>query len=443
MLAASQDDEIAAVLKLLEDENPRTAAVAGEALAWITGGDGPAVITQDRIQTFCWLDLPARWPMSCEEKREVTAALGRALRLLELPRYAAICASTLTAEIMATYELDGERGVAAFRQAAADSGIAPPGLPEVGWSDDMGPVEASVWASASQMLEQAVIRGELVPGARGWRNHQQELTRVYLHSGQAILRGQTRAQVIFTERAVSWVSLRRSETRFQVMATLAGKLLRPAQLPPGTADPLPPLMWLLGQFGEGVKLTRAGNLSRAFVQRSAERFGWLGDDPPRAESAVHHLHMVRCFVERLRLVERAGGTMTLTGIGRELLSQPGQLCRVVAAGLLLGHGFPVYAGELFLALLLTCGPASSTELTDVVVQAAREEGFRDGLDRPVSESYAMWAIWQTSDLCQAVGMLDGNGYPRYSLTPAGAMVALEALRAVAIGPRDFRPGEAA
>ncbi|HEY5987729.1 MAG TPA: hypothetical protein VIV12_15340 [Streptosporangiaceae bacterium] len=44
--------------------------------------------------------------------------------------------------------------------------------------------------------------------------------------------------------------------------------------------------------------------------------------------------------------------LTLTAKGRRLLAYPGQLWRVTAAGLLSGNDFSVFAGELFLALLL-------------------------------------------------------------------------------------------
>jgi len=45
------------------------------------------------------------------------------------------------------------------------------------------------------------------------------------------LLGQTLAQVVLSERAETWVNLRRSETRHRIVAAIANRLLHPAELP--------------------------------------------------------------------------------------------------------------------------------------------------------------------------------------------------------------------
>jgi hypothetical protein len=46
--------------------------------------------------------------------------------------------------------------------------------------------------------------------------------------------------VILTERAETWINLRRGETRRRILAAIANRLLHPAGLPAETAaDPLP------------------------------------------------------------------------------------------------------------------------------------------------------------------------------------------------------------
>jgi hypothetical protein len=99
--------------------------------------------------------------------------------------------------------------------------------------------------------------------------------RAHLNIPQTGLLGQTLAQVILTERAETWVNLRRSETRRRIIAAIAHRLLHPAELPSATTtDPLPRLRWLLDQPNAGIALTQTGSLSQKFVQQSADRFGW-------------------------------------------------------------------------------------------------------------------------------------------------------------------------
>src|SRR2546423_9649500 len=92
---------------------------------------GSGALTQDRVQQFLWYELPLKWMTPLDDKLEVTAALARALDLLHLPRYAAICRSEDTGRILGMYEQDAGKGLAAFHQANAHSGIHPPDLPEL------------------------------------------------------------------------------------------------------------------------------------------------------------------------------------------------------------------------------------------------------------------------------------------------------------------------
>ena len=95
---------------------------ARAALEWIAGEPGRAFITQERIQGFCWYELPVKWFAGPGEKLRVVSALAGALDLLRLPRYAVICRSGATREILNAYEVGTAHGKAAFRRAAA-SGI--------------------------------------------------------------------------------------------------------------------------------------------------------------------------------------------------------------------------------------------------------------------------------------------------------------------------------
>jgi hypothetical protein len=439
-MAEAEDQEIAAALAGLAAQDAEAADDAGAALEWIAGDQGLRPVTQERIQTFCWYELPVKWLTSLDHKVRVTRALARALDLLGLPRYAVICRSDTTREILNAYETSIEKGKAAFRHAAAASGIQPPDLPEFEWGAAMGLQEALAWSSTAEFLELAVVGGDLVPGARGWRARQQELVRRHLSIPRVDQIGQTLAQLILTERAETWVNMRRSDTRRQILAAIANRLLHPAQLPTEAAgDPLPRLSWLLRELGGGITLTQTGNLSQRFVQQSAARFGWDFARPPRTEDDLHELHQLRRLAQRLRLARRAARTLTLTVTGRRLAADPERLWRAIAAGLLDGNNFSVFAGELLLAMLLGTGPVPSANIKATVGQAAAEEGFLERrTGEPPGEQDISWAIHDTIDPWRALGLLTpGGGWAdrNYELTGIGQATALEALRARATGPR--------
>jgi len=439
-MAEDEDPEVAAVLAKLAGQDAAATEDARAALEWIAGNQGPTLITQQRIQNFCWYDLPVKWLVDLDDKLRVVAALAQALDLLQLPRYAAICRSGTTREVLGAYETSIAHGKAAFRRAATASGVMPPDLPDFQWGPAMGWEEASAWSSTAEFLEVAVASGELVPGRRGWRARQQELVRAHLNVAQAGLLGQTLAQVILTERAQTWVNARRSETRRRLLAAIANRLLHPAELPAATAaDPLPPLRWLLDQLDGGIALTQTGNLNRKFVQDSADRFGWDFSRPPRTEDELFDLYQLRHFAQDLGLARRSGRELALTAKGRRLLADPGSLWHATAAGLLGDNGYFVYAGELFLALLLDADSVPDREITATVGQAAAEEGFRETRTfEPPDEHDISRAIHETSNLCRALGLLASGGDWRdhsYGLTDTGKATALAALRDRATGPR--------
>jgi hypothetical protein len=434
------EDEFAPALAKLAAQDAAAAEDAGTALEWIAGDQGLALLTQQRVQNFCWYDLPVKWLVDLDEKLRVVEALAQAMDLLQLPRYAAICRSGTTREVLNAYETSIAHGKAAFRRAAAASGIMPPDLPDFQWASAMGLKEASAWSSTAEFLEVAVASGDLAPRRRGWKARQQELVRAHLNVPQAGLRGKTLAQVILTERTETWISARRSEIRRRILAQIASRLLHPAELPAATAaDPLPPLRWLLDQLDGGIALTQTGNLNRKFVQENADRFGWDFSRPPRTEDDLFDLYQLRNFAQDLGLARRSGRNLTLTARGRRLLADPDSLWRAAAAGLLGDNGFFVYAGELFLALLLDADSMPDRQINATVGQAVAEEGFRETRSyEPPDEHDISRAVHETSNLCRALGLLAVGGDWRdrsYGLTGTGQSTALEALRARATGPR--------
>ena len=188
--------------------------------------------------------------------------------------------------------------------------------------------------------------------------------------------------------------------KLRVVAALAGaldllQLLQPAGLPAATAaGPLAPLRWL------------------------------------------------RHFAQDLGLARRPGRKLTLTARGRRLLAGPGSLWRTVAAGLPGGNHFTVFAGELFLALLLAADSVPGTQIKATVGQAVAEEGFRVSRTGELPDEHHIgWAVHETSNLCRALGLLAAGGDWRdrsYGLTGTGQATALVALRARATGREPSR-----
>jgi hypothetical protein len=433
--------EIAAALEKLAQDDAAAAIAAEPALRWLAGAVGLGALTQERVQSFCWYQLPMKWGASFAEQLRVARGLAQALSLLQLPRYAAICRSEVTREVLKAYEISSERGKAACRRAFAASGVEPPDLPDFEWGPVRGVQEMWAWSSVAEFLEVAIASGELAPGVRGWKTRQQDLVRAHLNRPQPDLLGQTFAHAILTERAESWVNLRDSKTRRKLMAAVANRLLHPARLPEGTTEPLPRLRLLFDALDGGIGLTERGNLNRKFVQLMAGPFGWDFERPPQSEESFYDLHLVRELIERrLVLARRSGDKLTLTTKGRRLAADPEELWRSVSAGLLAERDeFTLYAGELFLAILLTAESIRYAEILETIQRAAAEEGFRDSrTDEPPDEGEVIWVVHDTLNLFRALGLLVERGEwgsRTYGLTEIGKATALTALRSRATGPR--------
>lgn len=280
---AQDDPLIVEALTKLEGEDVEAAQDAEAALNSLTWGEGVSVITQERLQHFLWYGLPMKWMADTDHHRRIVAALARAFDFLDLAQYAALCRSDTTAHVLDAYERSDAEGKKAFRKADAASGIRPPDIDELEWGSVMGMEESTALSSAAGMLELAVASGGLVPGSRGWKQRQQELTRAHLTVARIGLAGRTLLDAIRDERLQTWLEGRRSPTRRRILEPLAEAARAPAEAADGVADAVPRLRWLLGELAEGQPLTQTGNLNRAFVQAAAARFGWDFRNPSQTE----------------------------------------------------------------------------------------------------------------------------------------------------------------
>src|SRR5690606_29191901 len=136
-------------LAALEVEEPQLARRAEGALNGLIWGEGLETISQLDLQRMLWYQLPCKWLVDLDEHLAVADALGRLLRLLELPRYAELCHSQETEAILRAYDRSHREGLRAFSAAEQRSGVVPPDLPAgrdgpaFAWGTLMGVDEAS------------------------------------------------------------------------------------------------------------------------------------------------------------------------------------------------------------------------------------------------------------------------------------------------------------
>lgn len=431
---------IADAVAKLAAEDPEAARDAEAALDWLTAGEGLGVLTQERLQHFLWYGLPMKWLTDTDHHRRIADALARAFDLLDLPRYAALCRSQTTAEVLDAYQRSNADGKRAFRKADLASGIQPPDLDELEWGPIMGIVESDALSSTADQLELAVAAGELVPGARGWKQRQEEIVRAHLTTPRIELNGRTWLDGIRAERLETWLEGRRSQARRQILEALVDEVRAPATLPDGIDNPVPPLRWFLTELVDGQPLTQTGNLGRAFVQDAAGRFGWWDlDKLPRSEDELYDLHQVRRLAQRLGLARRSGRRLVLTPKGRVAVANGGQLWRQVARALLPDDEFEASLGEITLAVLASRESTAGSELGALLALIVQEVGWRaTDTGAPPTDHDISWAWHQTTNLLRALTLLSTGGSWQdrsYGLTRAGRAVALECLHHRATGPR--------
>jgi len=128
-------------------------------------------VTQHRVQNFCWYELPVKWITGPDGHARVAASLARAFDLLQMPRYAAICRSATTRDILAAYQTGTGKGKAAFRRAVTKSGITPPDLPGLTW----GAGEPDISWAISRTANLCRALDLLTPGS-DWPDRRYQLT---------------------------------------------------------------------------------------------------------------------------------------------------------------------------------------------------------------------------------------------------------------------------
>ncbi|MET8336897.1 hypothetical protein ABZV14_26510 [Streptosporangium canum] len=396
--------DVAALLSELERSEPDYAEHARSAIDWLTGGEPLETITELNVCEFLWYTLPTK---VSGDRPAIARALASLLRLGGLERYAALCLSSATAQILRTYTRSGEdAGMAAYQSALDATGVLPPDVPELRWSSIMGPEELGAHGACSAALELAIVSGELTVGSP----ERQALTRHWLTTPRPELGGDNWLHRVQGERLNRWVLGRGTAWR-ELAQPFEVRLHAPIPAPAG--DHLEALRWLLeqGRRQGGVPLTQRHNLARSVLAESP----WSG-----AELAA-----VREVAQgQMGALRRAGRRLVITSTGERLLQDRDLLWEAAAAALLAPaageHGFRASAREVALMLLADGSPADRDRVASVI---DCEE-------------------WQTSEvdasLAELGRRLDAFGLRRAGrLTSAGRSAALAALRSHALRPRQY------
>jgi hypothetical protein len=415
----------------------------------LTWGEGPSRIDQAGVQRWLWYELPTKY--MTDEPGYMTRLAAVAAELFDelgLDAYALVCRSPVTAGVHAAFDRSRGDGFAAMREAFASSGIDPPDLDSLAWGQVMGTEEAMARAAAEGALEEAIGKGELVVGGRGWRARQREITERVLDSDHPSQPGQTWRTAVVTERIGTWVDAAsmRSPELGRRRARLSKRLLHPILPPPDVAERTAPLTWLLEAFGDEQALTQAGYLNTAFVLTVHAHRPWEDpfptDRPPRTETDEITLHRLRGFLETAGALRKRRRVLQRTQRGAAMATDPAVAWLALVERLGSNPWNRFVTETCGLVLLEGNRPMAEKEVTAAVVDMAGEAGWRTSGDRGDADPSARDVAWAFSDsrtLLTLFGLLDVHGDwgdRRYHLTPAGETTMLAMLRATATGPRE-------
>jgi hypothetical protein len=447
-------------LETLKREDPAAAGDAKAALDWLAGDEGLETISLLRLQEFLWYALPVKWPMSTPGRVGVAKALGRLFMLAGLDRYAGVCSSAGTEQIITAYADGHQEGIAAYSEAIEASNAAPPDTELLAWGSVMGAQERAAYDACAAALELAFACGELNAGRRGWRRKRADLVNRWLTSRAAGLGGDDPPQTpsdpggtrpprppgdtwlgrISAERIEAWAHGRPGE-RSRLARALVPRLLKPSAPPD---DPLPTLRWLLGHADEGLRLTARHYIAPALVTEAVDAFGWRDQlvGTLRQEMDVFPLHTLRGMAQaEMGAVRRRRTSLVLTKTGKLMATDPVARWHIGTAALIGPDDgpqpdFSASVREAALLLILTNGPAGYDELTRLLTDIHGVEGWasgsRSGLaDAVRTELYTLrhrlWAL-------HLLGDERGCSAP-LALTQTGVAAARSALLARALRPR--------
>jgi hypothetical protein len=439
----------AEALKTLAREDPAVADDARTALRSLTSGEGLGAISLLRLQEFLWYGLPTGMPQSAEEYLAVTRALARLFTLAGMERYAEVCASEETAQIIGAYGNSRAEGVAAYSRALATSQAVPPDTDLLAWSSVMGPEERAAYDACAGAIELAIAARELRVGVSGWKGKRAALVERWLTRATHAPGMDTWLSRISAERIEEWAQGHPGE-RSRLARSVMAKLLEPPDLPD---EPLPTLTWLLGHASEGLRLTARHYIAPTLVGEAAALFGWGPTGTPaqaarrHQELDVYPLHTLRGLAQHeMGAVRRSGSALVLTRTGR-LMADDAAVRWHIGTASLIGPDdgpdpdFTVAVREAALLLItLHDSPVGYEEMASRLTELHAAEGWASRSGGSLA-SAIRGEIHVLRHRLRALQLLDEEApVGSVALTSVGTAAALSGLLARALRPRRHERG---
>jgi hypothetical protein len=435
----------AEALKTLAREDPAVADDARVALRSLTSGDGLGAISLLRLQEFLWFGLPTGAPQATESHLAVTKALARLFTLADMERYAEVCASEETSQIISEYAGSRAEGIAAYSKAMAVSHAVPPDTDLLAWSSVMGPDERAAYDACAAAIELAVAAHELKVGVSGWKTRRAALVERWLTRADSAPGADTWLSRISAERIREWAHGHPGE-RSRLARNVMPRLLEPPDLPD---EPLPTLAWLLGHASEGLRLTARYYIAPALVGEAADLFGWgAGGASPEQrgrrhqELDVYPLHTLRALAQHeMGAVRRSGTALVLTKTGR-LMADDSAVRWHIGTAALIGPDdgpdpdFTVAVREAALLLItLHDSPVGYEELASRLIELHAAEGWASRSGGSLAGAIR-GEIHVLRHRLRALQLLDESApVGSVALTSVGTAAALSGLLARALRPR--------
>jgi hypothetical protein len=439
----------AEALKTLAREDPAVADNARTALRSLTSGEGLGAISLLRLQEFLWYGLPTGMPQSAEEYLAVTRALARLFTLAGMERYAEVCASEETAQIIGAYGNSRAEGIAAYSRALATSQAVPPDTDLLAWSSVMGQEERAAYDACAGAIELAIAARELRVGVSGWKGKRAALVERWLTRATHAPGMDTWLSRISAERIEEWAQGHPGE-RSRLARSVMAKLLEPPDLPD---EPLPTLTWLLGHASEGLRLTARHYIAPALVGEAASLFGWGATGTPaqaarrHQELDVYPLHTLRGLAQHeMGAVRRSGSALVLTRTGR-LMADDAAVRWHIGTASLIGPDdgpdpdFTVAVREAALLLItLHDSPVGYEELASRLTELHAAEGWASRSGGSLA-SAIRGEIHVLRHRLRALQLLDEEApVGSVALTSVGTAAALSGLLSRALRPRRHERG---
>jgi hypothetical protein len=439
----------AEALKTLAREDPAVADDARTALRSLTSGGGLGSISLLRLQEFLWCGLPTAAPQPVAEYLGVTRALARLFTLAGMERYAEVCASEETSQIITAYGSSRGEGLAAYSRALATSHAVPPDTDLLAWSSVMGPEERAAYDACAAAIELAIAARDLKVGVSGWKTKRAALVERWLTRSAPTPGMDTWLSRISAERIEEWAHGHPGE-RSRLARGVMPRLLEPPDLP---EEPLPSLAWLLAHASEGLRLTARHYIAPTLVGEAAGLFGWgpgSGSGPTarrHQELDVYPLHTLRGLAQHeMGAVRRSGAALVLTRTGR-LMADDSAVRWHIGTAALIGPDdgpdpdFTVAVREAALLLITVHdSPVGYEELASRLTELHAAEGWASRSGGSLGGAIR-GEIHVLRHRLRALQLLDEDApVGSVALTGIGTAAALSGLLARALRPRRHERG---